>query len=198
MTIAARKQIASLISDVLNPFIVSIVLIFILSVASSGSTVDVFKWAFLALGLSVIPVFCVILFWFRKGKLDTIFTSIRQQRTRIYLIASLIAIAGCLILYYTNAPLTLLAGFISGLLSIIVYMVINLWWKISLHTAFVAGAVTMLVILYEWAGAATLVLIPLTAWSRIELNNHSLAQTIIGALLSSTIVVIVFSQLGVV
>lgn len=198
MTVAARKQIASLISDILNPFIVSIILIFVLSFASSGSTADAFKWAFFALGLSVIPVFCVILFWFRKGKLDTIFTSIRQQRTRIYLIASLFAIAGCFILYYTNAPLTLFAGFISGLVSIIVYMVINLRWKISLHTAFVAGAATILVILYQWAGAVTVVLIPLTAWSRIELNNHSLAQTIIGALLASTVVVTVFFQLAVV
>jgi membrane-associated phospholipid phosphatase len=71
-------------------------------------------------------------------------------------------------------------------------MLINLRWKISLHTAFVAASATLLVMLYGWAAAVTVALVPLIAWARIELKHHSLAQAASGAVLAALIVFAVF------
>ncbi|MBA7667647.1 hypothetical protein ES703_75744 [subsurface metagenome] len=90
----------------------------------------------------------------------------------------------------------LVATFVAGLAAIIVFMSINLLWKISIHTAFAAGSVTVLTLLYGSVGALTVMLVPPIAWARIELEHHSLAQAVTGALLAALIVVAVFHFFG--
>jgi len=77
-------------------------------------------------------------------------------------------------------------------------MGINLLWKISVHTAFIAASVVVLVILYGWIAAVTIVLVLLISWARIELGHHSLAQVAGGTLLAALIVVVVFYLFGLV
>ena len=79
---------------------------------------------------------------------------------------------------------------------VLVFMLINFTWKISLHTAFAAGSVTVLILLYGTTGAFSAVLVPPIAWSRIELKYHSLGQTVAGAVLSALIVIVVFHLFG--
>ena len=187
-----RKRIANLTSNILNPFLVSLVVILLLSFASAPSTLDALKWALIAMALSVFPVFSIIVYLVRSGRLDAIFTNVRGQRTKIYLLAGLCAIVGYIILTYLRAPPILVAAFTAGLSTVVVFMCINLRWKISLHTAFISGSVTVLVMLFGWLAAATVLLVPLTAWARIELEHHSLAQAASGALLAALIVAVVF------
>ena len=187
-----RKRIANLTSNILSPFLVSLGMIWLLSFASAASTFDALKWAFLAMTLSVLPVFLGIVYLVRNGRVDAISTNIREQRTRIYLLAGFCAVVCYVILVYSGAPPILAAGFIAGLSTTAIFMLINLWWKISLHTALVAASATVLVMLYGWSAAVTLALVPLTAWARIELEYHSLAQAVIGAILATLIVIVVF------
>ncbi len=188
-----RKRIANLTSNILNPFLVSLAIIWLLSFASAPSTLAALKWTLIAMALSVLPVFLVILYLVRKGSLDAVFTIVREQRTKVYLLAGACAVTGFIVLAYLKAPPILVTGFIAGLSTAAIFMCINLWWKISLHTAFVAGSATVLVMLYGWTAAVTVALVPLTAWSRIELKHHSLAQAASGALLAALIVAVVFS-----
>ena len=90
----------------------------------------------------------------------------------------------------------LLAAFATGLSTVVVFMSINLWWKISLHTAFVAALATVLILLYGWIAAISIVLVPLIAWARIELKQHSPAQVIVAALLITSIVATAFNLFG--
>lgn len=90
----------------------------------------------------------------------------------------------------------LLAISVTGLSGAVVFMGINLWWKISLHTAFVAASVTVLVILFGPVAAIAIILLPLIIWARIELEHHSLAQAATGAILSASIVVLIFYLFG--
>ncbi len=193
MQTETRKRIANLTSNILNPFLVSLAIILLLSFASAPSTLDALKWAFIAIALSILPVFLVILYLVRSGQLDTIFTVVRGQRTKIYLLSGGCAILGGIVLAYLKAPSILVTAFIAGLTTAGVFMCINLWWKISLHTAFIAASATVLVMVYGWIAAGTVVLVPLTAWARIELEHHSLAQATAGALLAALIVAVVFS-----
>ncbi len=187
-----RQRIANLTSNILNPFPLSLALIFLLSFTSTSRTIDAIKWGLISAASSILPVSLAIIYLVRNGKLDTIFTNVRSQRTKIYLVAGLFAIVGFIILSYLKAPPILAAGFVAGLSTALIFMLINLWWKISLHTAFVAASATVLVMLYGWAATVTVVLVPIIAWARIELKHHSLAQAASGAVLAALIIVAVF------
>ncbi len=190
-----KKQIATLVSNILNPFLVGLVVILLLSFTSAANPLDALKWSLVAIALSILPILVVVIFLLRTGRGDNFFASVRQQRTKIYLVTSLCAIAGCIILTYLGAPSTLVAAFAVGLSAALIFMCINFWWKISLHTALIAASATVLIILYGWLGTITITLVPLTAWSRIELKSHSFAQVTTGAVLAASIVVAVFYPL---
>ena len=193
-----RKRIANLTSKILSPFLVSLVIILLLSFESTRSTLDALKWSLLLIAISIVPVYSVIICRARSHRLRSRFTDIRRQRTKIYLLASVCALVGCVILLYLGAPLILLATFVAGLSAIVVFTCINLWWKISLHTAFIAASVTVLIILYGSIATVTVMLLPLVAWARVELEHHSVAQVAIGAFLATLIVVVVFYLFGLV
>jgi len=193
-----RECIANLTSNILNPFLVSLVLILVLSFKSTSSTLDAVKWLLVSIAISILPVLSVIIYLVRKQRLESLFIITRRQRTKIYLVAGACAGIGCIIFPYLGAPLTLRAAFVAGLSAVVVFMCVNLLWKISLHTAFVTASVTVLIILYGSITAVTVVLVPLIAWSRIELKHHSPAQVAAGALLAALIVVVVFYLFGLV
>lgn len=191
-----KKRIASLTSNILNPFLVSLVVIVLLSFKSASSTSEAIKWSLILVAISILPVFSIILYLVHSDRLEGIFINVRKQRHKIYLLAIFFTVASFIILLYLEAPTILIATFVAGLSAIVVFMFINFLWKISLHTAFAAASVTVLTIIYGSIGAATAMLIPPVAWARIELEHHSLAQTIAGAILATLIVLVVFHFFG--
>ena len=191
-----RRQIANLTSNILNPFLVSLVVILLLSFESTSSISDAIKWSLILIAVSILPVFLIIVYLVHNQKLEGIFVSPRRQRNKIYLLASVCAVVSCIILLYLGAPLVLVATFVAGLSAILIFTCINLLWKISLHTAFIAASVTVLIILYGSIGTVTAALLPPIAWARIELEHHSLAQVAAGAILAALIVVVVFYLFG--
>jgi len=193
-----RKQIAKLVSNILNPFLISLVIILLLSFESTRSLLDALRWSVILVAISLVPVYSVMVYFSRTGRLGSRFVDVRKQRTKIYLLAGICALVGCIILVYLEAPLILLATFVAGLSATVIFMGINLGWKISLHAAFIAASITLLVILYGSLGIVAVMLLPLVAWARVELGHHSLAQVTIGALLAALIVVVVFYLFGLV
>jgi hypothetical protein len=191
-----KQQLAHYTSAILNPILISLAVVVFLSFQSTSSASDGLKWSLLLVGVTVLPVSLVILYLVHKDKLEDIFIKARQQRNKIYLLATLCTVACCVILFSLRAPLLLSATMVAALSAMLVFMLINFIWKISLHTAFAAGSVTVLILLYGTTGAFSAVLVPPIAWSRIELKYHSLAQTVAGALISALIVTVVFHLFG--
>ena len=190
------KRLAKLTSNILNPFLVSFVVTVLIAFEATSGTADAIKWALISVALSVLPIFIVVVYLVRQKKLDSIFVNPRHQRDRIYLLAFILAIIDCIVLFYLEAPELLRTTFVAGLVAIFIFMVINRFWKISLHTAFIAASVAVLIIVYGAAAAWTAVLLPLVAWSRIETKLHSLAQVSAGALLAAAIVLVIFRCFG--
>jgi membrane-associated phospholipid phosphatase len=190
------KRLARLTSNILNPFLVSFVLTILLAFEATSSTADAIRWASISVALSVLPVFIVVVYLVRRKKLDSVFENPQHQRDRIYLLASALAVIDCIVLFYLEAPELLRVTFVAGLVAIVIFMVINRFWKISLHTAFIAASVSVLIIVYGAAGAWTAVLLPLVAWARIETRLHSPMQVVTGALLAAAIVLVVFWCFG--
>jgi len=198
MQIETRMRIANLTSHILNPFVVSLVVILLLAFESASSIADALKWALILIAVSILPVFSVMVYLARSGRLDSIFTNVRGQRTKVYALATVCAVVAGIIITCLGAPLVLRATFVAGLSAVVVFMCVNLWWKISLHIAFVAASVTVLVILYGPIGAISVVFLPLIAWARIESGHHSPAQVTGGAVLAAVITVVAFYLFGLV
>jgi membrane-associated phospholipid phosphatase len=190
------QRLAKLISNILNPFLVSFSIIVLLSFESAAGLTDAMKWSLISVVLSVLPVFAFVVYLVHNNKLDSIFISPRHQRNRIYLLAIGCAIVGCSVLIILGAPKLLIATFVSGLVAIVVFMAINLSWKISLHTAFITASVIILIIVYGAIVALAALLVPLVGWARIEIKLHSPAQVATGALLAACIVTVVFWLFG--
>ncbi len=193
-----RERIANLASNILNPFLASLVIILLLSFEATSSILDALKWSLILIALTILPVYALIIYLVRSKRVESLFIHVRKQRTKVYLLAGVCVGLGYTILHYLGAPQMLMATSAAGLSVIVVFVCINLRWKISIHTAFIAALVAILIILYGWIAAVTVLLVPLIAWARIELAHHSLAQVVTGALLATLIVVAVFYSFGLV
>jgi membrane-associated phospholipid phosphatase len=193
-----KERLSRLTSNILNPFLVSFIIIMLFAFKDTASTIDAIKWALISVVLSVLPVFVVVIYLVRCKKLNGIFINPREQRNGIYLLASVLGAVSCGVLWYFRAPKLLAVTFTAGLVAIVFFMAINYFWKISLHTAFMAAAVAVLIIVYGVAAAWTFILLPPVAWSRMELKQHSATQVMTGAILAAVIVVGIFLGFGVV
>ena len=193
-----RERISNLTSNILNPFLLSLVISVLTSVESTASLLDALKWSLILIALSILPIYLFVTYMVRNNRLDSVFASVRRQRTKIYALAVILGVVGYVILFYLKAPPMLLALVVSGASAAVIFMCINLWWKVSLHTAFVAASVTVLVILYGVMATVAAALILLVAWARIGSGHHSLAQVFTGALLAASISGAVFYLFGLV
>jgi hypothetical protein len=191
-----RETLARLITNILNPFLISVIIIILMAYQSTSSFSDFIKWALVSLALSVAPTFIIAVLMVRGKKLDSLFSNPRQQRHVVYITAIFLAALGCGLLWYFKAPQLLLGTFIAGFIAIIIFTGINYFWKISLHTAFVGASITVLIIVYGAVAAWTCLLLPPVAWARMKLKQHTLAQVVAGGLLAVVIVVGTFSILG--
>jgi membrane-associated phospholipid phosphatase len=191
-----RQKLSRIITNVLNPFLLSLLILILFSMESTSSTEEAIKWSLIGLALSVFPVFAVVFYLVSKKKLDGIFINPREQRHRIYLLAILCAVIGYILLVVLDAPQLLVATFAAGLAAVIVFMAINLFWKISLHTAFITASVTVVIIVYGSMAAWTVLLVPMVAWARIEMKRHTPAQVLTGAILACLIVTLIFGAYG--
>jgi hypothetical protein len=191
-----KETLAKLTTNVINPFLASFIVIVLLAFRGADSTGGALKWAAIALAFSVLPLLAVVYCLVRRKKLDGYYANPRRQRVVVYLLASALGAAGYVTLWRLGAPVLLVATFAAGLAAIAVFTVINLFWKISLHTAFMTGAAAVLIIVYGAAAAGTVLLIPAVTWARVTLKQHSPAQAGLGAVLSAGIVTLIFWGYG--
>ena len=82
-----RERIATLTSNVLNPFAVSVAAILLLAFESTPTAADALKWAGITAGVSVLPVLLTVIYQARTGRMSGILTATREQRTGIYVLS---------------------------------------------------------------------------------------------------------------
>jgi len=191
-----KRQIAELTSNVFSPFLIGLLLVLLISFEATNTLHEAIKWSLLLTAINILPVFIFAFYLARHNKVESIFINIRKQRTSIYALGIILAGVSCIILLSLKAPLMLLALSVTSFSINVIFMCINLRWKISIHTAFITAAVTLLFLLYGFRSTASLALVPLVGWARIESEHHSVAQVVAGALLAPAILVVVFHLFG--
>lgn len=178
---STKRRVARLISDGLEPKNIIVVVLVTVGVGTSGWVgLGWALWAALFAGF--LPTLFIRL-GIRRGHWQDRNLSERQQRLRV-IPAILASIAvGTAAMLVLDAPGAMVAMVVAMLATLVAIMVVTVAWKISVHTSVLSGAITMTAIaLGPWWWLAV-PLLPLVAWSRVVLREHTSAQAIAGSVL---------------
>ncbi|MEU9045555.1 MULTISPECIES: hypothetical protein [unclassified Kitasatospora] len=140
--------------------------------------------AFAALFAAVIPTL-FIRRGIRKGTVEDRHVGHRQRRLTVLPFIMGSVLTSFAVMIRLDAPSDLTAMVLAMFASLIPILVITVWWKVSVHTAVLSGAVVCLGIAL---GPLWLLLYPLVAvvgWSRVVLRDHTTAQTVVGAVVGA-------------
>jgi hypothetical protein len=108
--------------------------------------------------------------------------NVGARRPRLMVLGFILASValGLVVLAAGGAPRQLTWYFGCMLVSVFLLALVTTAWKVSIHCAVASGAVTILALLYgPWLLPGYL-LVGATAWSRVELGDHTRAQVIAG------------------
>jgi len=192
-----RIYIARQISTLLSPMVISLPLIVLVAHYHTSNMLTTSIYAGLVFFFLSIGPMAYILIGVHLGKFTDVDVSQRTQRIGPFLFGLISAMAGLFMLVLTRGPKSLETLLVITIVSGAVMMITTFWWKISIHASSLAGAVTILVILYgTLVLPAFLLLLPL-GWSRVVLRRHTVAQVITGSIVSIILSSMVFAIRGV-
>jgi len=121
----------------------------------------------------------------RRGRWADRNVGARGSRLVVLAFILLSVATGLAVLAVGGAPRELTQYLGCMLASVALLAAITTVWKISIHCAVASGAVTILMLLYgPWVAPAYL-LVAVTAWSRVELGDHTRWQVVAGIILGA-------------
>ena len=134
--------------------------------------------------LPAIPIYLLM----RKGEVNDLFISKKEERTMPYLFSFMAYVFWALFMWRTmQFPTFIVAMGMGSALSIFIIIFINIKWKISAHLAGMGGLTgSIFAVCYRtainpvWLFAVVLAISALVALSRIELKAHTPSQVLAG------------------
>jgi membrane-associated phospholipid phosphatase len=188
-------RLARLLTATFTPAHLVIGLLLLVGAASHPSPARGLAWGALAAVLVGVLPYAWVLHAVRVGMLTSRHIPDRNQRLRPIGIAAAAAIVGLASLHFLGAARQLVALVAAMLIGLVVTAAITRFWKISLHTAVVAGTATVLNIVFGPMLLIGWAVVVATGWSRVQLRDHTAAQVIAGGILGGLIAVAVFIPL---
>lgn len=184
------KRLAYVISMVGSPPVLAILSMALLAVSFPGPRVWTLAAAYLFVS-TFVPISYVV--WLvHTDRITDIDIQLREQRIGPLILTILSGGIGSLVLAVGRAPLPMALAGLAMWLETAVILLVTLKWKVSMHSAAAAATATLF-----WCVLGMplplLLGVPIIAWSRVRLRRHTLAQTIVGAVLGIIIFLIVFS-----
>ena len=192
-----RLRLANFASSVFNPMLLGLVAVVLMCFGFAQSVSAALFLSLVILPLGLLPFYLLTLYLVKTGRIDSIFNNNRQQRRGIYASGVFSAFVTILVISLIDAPKEVVATLTTVLTAGVLFSIINNWWKISIHAAFAMGTTMLLTYLYEWpAFIVALPLVPLVAWSRVELDQHTAGQVTAGVIAATAIQPTVFYLFG--
>jgi membrane-associated phospholipid phosphatase len=177
------RELAVFVSNFVSPPIVAIV-----------ATVCFSLWSPIGLGLlqpssSILICFSLfaffpflpVLYFYRKNVVD-LDISQRELRTPFFGIAAAFYSIAAVVFFVTNTTIMLLLALSYAFVTIILLLV-NRFWKVSVHSAGVTGPIFALIFVFGFMALPLALMIVLVSWSRIKLKKHTVTQTFVGSLI---------------
>lgn len=138
---------------------------------------------------NIVAPMIVILLLKRFGFIKDVGLNEQKERLVPYLVCIVCLVGTAIFMYFKGAPVWLAMFFFGGAAAGVVEVIINKWWKISVHAAGIAGIVALLLYLLQFQftlpATRTWLLITIGAAgllgsARIWLGRHTLWQVLAG------------------
>ena len=182
-TIADRFALA--VSAGCSPYVVLPVFIGLLAVERTPDARQAWLWGGIsACGLVGVPLLYIGL-GVARGTLSDIHIDRREQRRGPFLAAMLGAALAALLLDLTHAPLEFPLAAAAMVLNGALFLLISMWWKISVHPSVLAACAVLTGILVSPTYLWVLLAVPVVIWARVRRQRHSWAQGLLATVLSA-------------
>lgn len=164
---------AHAVSHLCNPAYLAVLLLLIIGIANPRLVKDSSFWACLIL-LGFIPALI--------GQDSFVLHrySLKTRRKVAFIVSSICYISAYAICLVKRADNLMLAISASYLTTIIILLLVNLFFKASGHGGAVSGPVLVFNIIFPGWGLLSLPLLVLVAWARLASREHTLTQILTG------------------
>ncbi len=152
-------------------------------------------WAAACVMTLIIPQTCYFYFRLFRGDFSDDDVSRRSERNSLYITTLASTIAGSGVLSMLGVPGVFLRFLAAAVGVTAVCMVINLRWKISVHSASIATLSTLATLMVQSLGVVLWTCAIVVGWARIRTGNHTPLQVLAGWGVAVAGVILAF-QLG--
>lgn len=173
-------RIASVITEAFAPTVLAALLPLVIALHASTNLLAGLGWAALAAFFSAVIPYGIIWLGVRRGHLTDHHIGKREQRRKPLLLGLVSVLVGLTLLILLGAPRPLIAMIVVIFGVVLIIAVVNLFWKLSGHTAVAAGCASVLVIAFGPALLAAFVIVIAVGWSRVQLRAHTPMQVVTG------------------
>jgi membrane-associated phospholipid phosphatase len=176
-------RLGRVLSQIFHP-ITNGIASFLVVGAYAGDFVDArllgLGWALGAISLLVLPP--TLYFYFRlfRGHYSDDDISQREQRNGLYYFALGSVLLASLALYALSVPAIFLRLIGASVGILVLCMLINFVWKVSVHSASIATLATLTTHYYPPLGIFFWIVATALGWARIRTGNHTIGQVVAG------------------
>lgn len=185
------NKLAKIISFLLGPMFVFLPIPFILVARSTQDYAYALKWTIFSYAFILAVAIFVIIGVF-LGYFSNFDVSKREQRSLLFLFSAFIISFYFISIIFFDGPKILFLPLFAVILGLISIVFINKRIKASIHVATATSVFLFIGIVYKGYSFLLLSLIPLLAWSRIKMKEHTFEETIIGSILGAVLTLVVY------
>lgn len=176
-----QKKFAEIVSIIGHPLLTFP--IFIIVMLFLNESIEKAIWISILIFFGIfVPMFIKMFRGSKTGKYTNFDISDQKQRKSFYPFVILLLSAVILILYLTKQPKHILIPLTFGLVLILVSYMLNYFVKVSLHVSLSVFLSFLIFPIHPIIGITFLLFSLLIAWSRLELNRHTLKEIAFGLL----------------
>jgi hypothetical protein len=183
--------LARTISYLLNPIITLLPILYVLISKFSDDNTYAVKWTLFSYAF-VLAVAVFVAIGVELGIFSNFDVSKREQRPLLFSFSAFAAFCYLISVVVLGGPKVLFLVFFAIMFGLIIFIIVNKWIKASIHLASATAAILFMGIAYQGYLYLLCILIPILAWSRIRMKEHTLGETIVGTVLGVVVTLVVY------
>jgi len=189
---ALKEKIAFYVSMTTSPYVVAVLFAMVSSLYFADNAREFMIWFPVQILFTTVIPLGVSFALFKGGRITDLHVSISEERKIFLLVALPLLPAYLTVLAYVEAPLGLLVIVSGYAITAIAVILVTFRTKVSAHSAAIAACAAGLFILVRSYAVPIMGLVPMVVWARLHRGRHTLGQALIGVILASGIMLVVF------
>lgn len=189
-------RVARVLTEVLSPVVLAYGVCLAVSI---GTTPPLRRGVVVGLAVATLTAglpFAVVLWSSRRGRLSGRHIPVLRQRPLVLLLAAGSTVFAFVATGWLGADPAVRALVLASFTGLLIAALISLAWKISIHVAAAAGAVTVLGLVFGVTAAPLALLVVALAWARVRLGEHDILQVVAGGVVGAVVAAAVFAALS--